>query len=152
MSAVQSNYSTLYGDGYRNPQLSAIVLSTLKKACGVDKTSTMTADEIIASGGKKEHRRWVDLADLFEGLPSSPAVRGLSFSIPGGMRGVGTSPSASPPSDSRGLAGRMGYEATNLANGMRMEPLVGGQRRRRCRGCGHPMGDVERCPMCGMEV
>jgi len=152
-AAVQKNYSTLYGEGYRNPQLSAIVLSTLKKACGVDKASaTMTADQIIGSAAKKEHRRWVDLSDLFEELPSSPAVRGLSFGLPGGMRGVGTSPSASPPSGSRGLAGLLGSEATNLANGMRMSPLVGGKGPRRCRGCGAVMKKGERCPVCGLEV
>lgn len=153
-AAVDANYSQLYKEGYRNPQLSAIVLSTLKKACGVDKaSSSMTADQIIAAGGKKEHRhhRWVDLADLFENLPSSPVVRGLSFTLPGGMRGVGTSPSASPPSDSRGLAGRLGSEATNIANGMRMEPLVGGERHR-CRGCGGPVKRGEKCPACGMEA
>lgn len=106
-AAADANFSKLYGEGYRNPQLSAIVLSTLKKACGVDKdTSSMTVKDILAAGGKSEGRRWVELRDLFEGLPSSPVVRGLSFSLPGGMRGVGTSPSASPPSDTRGLVGR----------------------------------------------
>jgi len=153
-AAVQANYSQLYGDGYRNPQLSAIVRSVLAKACGVDKSTTMRTKEIIAAGGKKEHRhhRWVDLADLFEGLPSSPAVRGLSFSIPGGMRGVGTSPSASPPSDSRGLSGRLGYEATNIANGMRMSPLVGANVKTPCRVCKGPIKKGARCPACGAEA
>lgn len=146
-AAADANYSQLYKDGYRNPQLSAIVRSTLTKACGVDRDTTMTNSEIIAAGTKE--RRWIDLADLFEELPSSPAVRGLSFGVPSCMRGVGVSPSASPPSDSRGLVGRLGNEATNLANGMRMQPLVGGHR---CRGCGTPAKRGGKCPRCGMEA
>jgi len=198
--AAQNNYRQLYKEGKRNPQLSAIVLSILKKSCGVSPKSSMSQKEILAKGIKTEaipkgrparwsraeheaklkrekrekeekeekkskgiggklrkgfkmvfgrevkvspvpvphqkrmRKEWVDLNDLFEGLPSSPAVRGLSFNLPGGMRGVGTSPSSAPPNDSRGLAGGAAPPI----------PLV------KCEGCGavYNMGSNDKCPKC----
>lgn len=190
-AAVDANYSTLYKEGKRNPQLSAIVLNVLKRSCGVDKDSQMSAKEIIAAGSAKTEAkmqhwsragqkakerkekekkekglagkirkgfkmvsspmaaegaspmaaegapgtRWVRFSDLFEGLPSSPAVRGLSFSFPGGMRGAGTSLSSASPDDSRGLAGGMAPPI----------PIV------KCRKCGVAYNKaVGRCPGCGV--
>lgn len=200
--AVQANYSRLYKEGYRNPQLSAIVLNTLKRACGVKGADDMTADEIIASSGQTESQqwsrkrsefqkrqkekekksigsklkkgfkmvfgipkkvdstpvphqkrkpmskqekvrkmatregRWVPLDVLFEDLPSSPVVRGLAFSLPGGMRGVGSSYSAAPPNKSRGLVG----------NNEPPIPMT------KCEKCGKIYGSSRKsCPECGKQ-
>lgn len=107
-AAVDANYRQLYDkEGKRNPQLSAIVLSVLKKACGTPDVKG-GIKQVLKAAGKAEGRRWVELSDLFnEDLPSSPVVRGLSFDLPGGMRGVGTSPAAAPPHGERGLSGRL---------------------------------------------
>jgi len=79
---------------------------------------------------------WIEIASFFESLPSSPSVRGLSFDLPGGMRGVGTSPSASPPSDNRGLSGRLAPPSF-LA---------------KCRKCGVAYNKtIGRCPECGKK-
>lgn len=133
----------------------------------------------MVAGRKTEMSKWVNLADLFESLPSSPVVRGLSFGLPGGMRGVGVSPSASPPDPTRGLAGHAGppipltkcskcgtaynktagrcprcrskAEAVNIAGGMRMSPLIGADSAA-CKGCGKPVRLGEKCRRCGMEA
>lgn len=181
-AAVDANYSQLYKDGKRNPQLSAIVLSVLKKACGLPRDFKGNVKDILGSKGEcRSAGRWLDLADLFEELPSSPVVRGLSFSLPGGTRGAGTSPSASPPEPTRGLVGYAGnpmtlakcpscgtpykasnggicpkcgakVEAVNLAGGMRMDPLVGASATVACKGCGGPVRIGEKCRRCGMEA
>ena len=49
--------------------------------------------------------RYITIESLFEDLPSSPVVRGLSFTISPGIHGVGTSPSAAPVLDGIGLSG-----------------------------------------------
>ena len=146
--SVEANYRQLYKDGYRNPQLSAIVLSVLKRSCGVKSKDQMSAGEIIGSSKsktearkkplqlqkrRKSEGRWVELSGLFEDLPSSPVVRGLSFNLPGGMRGVGTSPSSSPPDDSRGLLGGVAPPI----------PLT------KCEGCGVVYNKaIGKCPKC----
>mgnify|MGYP001102326644 CR=1 FL=1 len=179
-AAADANFSTLYKKNKRNPQLSAIVLNVLKRSCGVDSKAKMSVDQIVAAGSGTESRRWLPLADLFEELPSSPAVRGLSFGLPGGMRGAGTCPASSPPDETRGLAGRAGPpipltkcprcgraynksagrcprcrakdEAVNLAGGMRMDPLVGASATVACEGCGGPVRLGEKCRRCGREA
>lgn len=118
------------------------------------------------------------VSDVLEDLPSSPAVRGLSFDLPGGMKGVGTSPAAAPPDETRGLAGRLAppipiekcprcgraynkaqgrcrcgmREAVNLAGGMRMDPLVGASPLVACENCGGAVRRGARCSRCGVEA
>ena len=147
-NAAHANYRELYKAGYRNPQLSAIVLSTLKKACGVKKDSKpMTAKKMIAVKNNESKQVfiqlgtdsvpscWFDFDDLFEGLPSSPAIRGLWFNLPAGMRGVGTSINAAPPSDSRGLVGGVAPPV----------PLA------KCPKCGRPYNKATKfCKNCGV--
>lgn len=119
------------------------------------------------------------VSDVLEGLSSSPVVRGLSFDLPGGMRGAGTSPAASPPDAARGLAGGMAppiplekcpkcgkaynkaagrcrcggvQETVNLGGGMRMDPLVGASSQVACRNCGGPVRRGAWCGRCGTEA
>jgi hypothetical protein len=181
IQAFKTNLKRLVEEGYENPQLFAIAMNTLKRACGVDPMARMSPEEVVSAKSeeafglagppkvfnpyrtglashlwpnlpekgvfksgweqdgiaakskppKSRFGRYITIESLFEDLPSSPAIRGMSFSIAPGVHGVGTSPSASPVLDGIGLLGT----------------TVDG---RMCPKCGKgKVSKDRRCPVCG---
>ena len=100
VDAVGRNISAEIKAGKPQQQAIAIALSVLKRSCGVDDDRKMTPKQIVAAGGKAESCLSAKLAAAIDEV--QPVAERLDLAVRvSSPRGVGTSPSSSPPEVNR---------------------------------------------------